>query len=506
MSERKQEYWERQLTGQPLRGGGFTSDIERKVRERIRMGQSTTKSRGWIKTTAAITAMAVLLGGGWLLKDDIGEFMNPSNKMAGVPASLQDDSLADMDVTLKVMENTYDNFTTMQYARPFLLHHPSVGVEAVVRPVPKEGDKLQDWIEKEKLDVLRLSFDEYVLLANEGKLLALDALIKKDKVDVNAMYEPVMDMLRTGGGGQLYGLPSDFQTYVLFVNTELFKQKGIPIPHEGMTWEELLNTAARFQGTGVTGLLPDSWAADRVYSLVDRIGSSEGLQTDVQNGKQVTVNSPAWAAIWQKVADGYREGWLYREAKKDNSVESFTPSDAFLSGKAAMVISSSYYMQQIDQVWQGDEQKQWITVPLPGISNASVYVNEIYAVRANTTNEKAAWEFAKFMTGREFAKRIIAMGGNTPIRQSDWPEGKQANIAAFYQNKFDVSEFVARSRARSTGLGKETASNTLAINAYQLGQPLMEQVIAGKLTVEQALEQLKGQLEQEVMRKKKVQP
>ncbi|PWV97278.1 multiple sugar transport system substrate-binding protein [Paenibacillus cellulosilyticus] len=489
MSAQYPEQWEKQLAGQPMRNDGFTSDIGRKVRERIRMGEQRNKSRGRLRTAAALTAIAVMLAGGWLFRENIGSMLNQKPEgMEGVPAALQNDVLADQDTTLRVMVGEYDNFVNSQYARPFLLHHPTVSIETSL--MPQEKDVLE-WVDKENPDVLRLSLQQYYELAKAGKLKPLDTLIKNDDVDVDAMYEPVIDILREYGGGQMYGLSPVFQTDAVFVNKELFEKNGIPLPHAGMTWDELLDTAARFQGTGTAGLVSSSFG-DNPSSLVNKIAQATGLQTDTQDGKQVTIDSQAWADLWTKITHGYKDGWIYRdkEADKKSKVESFTASDPFLKGNAAMVVTSGYYVSQIQSAW-GDDQK-WITIPVPGNQMSSFYLQEIYAVSSTTSNDKAAWEMVKFMTGSEFAKRLIGTGmSQTPIRQSDAQQKySEEQVAAFYQSKLELPQDWQNAAEGSP------ISNTLVGYAYQYSEPLLEEVIAGTLTVDQALAQLKEQLEQ----------
>lgn len=40
------------------------------------------------------------------------------------------------------------------------------------------------------------------------------------------------------GKGPLYGLPKDYTTAVFYVNLDLFKAAGVPVPYDGWTWDE----------------------------------------------------------------------------------------------------------------------------------------------------------------------------------------------------------------------------------------------------------------------------
>jgi multiple sugar transport system permease protein len=77
----------------------------------------------------------------------------------------------------------------------------------------------------------------------------VDAYVQKDVATGNAdywkdYYPILLDAFRydtqTGrtGAGSLYALPKDFTTTVFYINKDLFKAAGIPVPYNGWTWDE----------------------------------------------------------------------------------------------------------------------------------------------------------------------------------------------------------------------------------------------------------------------------
>ncbi|TVY05604.1 ABC transporter substrate-binding protein [Paenibacillus cremeus] len=74
----------------------------------------------------------------------------------------------------------------------------------------------------------------------------LTDLIKKYNYDMSRIEPSTIESLKnaTTKGG-IYGLPKYLNTVVLFYNKDLFNKFGVPVPKDGMTWDE----AIRLSGT-----------------------------------------------------------------------------------------------------------------------------------------------------------------------------------------------------------------------------------------------------------------
>ena len=114
-------------------------------------------------------------------------------------------------------------------------------------------------------------------------------------------------MLRTAGGGELYGFAPQFDSSLLFVNKDVFSQHHIPLPKEGMSFKEILGIAAKFQGTGDVGIT--SYSRDDPAFLATLVGELSGLQgLSINNGKiQATIQTDGWKSIWNIIAKGIRK-------------------------------------------------------------------------------------------------------------------------------------------------------------------------------------------------------
>ena len=89
---------ERRLGGRPPMKNGFTSDLERKVRERIGM-KSAHKSP--FRVVAAIMSVVILLRYGWWFRGDLEAVIEPREPQDQLTA-LFNNPYGDKDINLKV--------------------------------------------------------------------------------------------------------------------------------------------------------------------------------------------------------------------------------------------------------------------------------------------------------------------------------------------------------------------------------------------------------------------
>ena len=62
-----------------------------------------------------------------------------------------------------------------------------------------------------------LPMDMFIKLAEEGKLKSLRFTHKSSKFDLDALHQPLVNMLRIAGGGELYGLAPQFDSVLGFL-------------------------------------------------------------------------------------------------------------------------------------------------------------------------------------------------------------------------------------------------------------------------------------------------
>ncbi|QYR22686.1 extracellular solute-binding protein [Paenibacillus sp. sptzw28] len=498
--------WERRLAGRPPIKNGFTSDLERKVRERIRMKQ--TNRTATFRAVAALLSVVILLGCGWWFRVDLKELLQPKKKEDNL-AAIFNDPLADKEATLNVQLLTIGDFN--QIKKPFIIRHPSVTINTfMISPeTAYTPDKFLEAIDKGKPDLLMLPLGMYMRLAAEGKLKPLDPLIKKNNFDLGELHQPLVDLLRSAGGGELYGLTNQFNSTVLYVNEDLFEKHKIPIPEEGATLDEILKTAARFEGTGVYGLT--SYRRDNPSQLAALIGQSTGMQAVslTREGVKATVQTDGWKRVWQEVADGNKKGWIGQSPPLDWSKGSILmtdifKSDLFASGKAAMIIEdNNYYGSLLDYEKTTKKQMNWMTLPYridPAATNQADYLNTmfVYAINAQTSDTEAAWELLRFIAGPETASRFDQGQMNSKMilsRAGAMKSEPSEKWGAFYKMEVDPQQVIANIKKQEDKRYQEAYQQFM-----QLSGEHMKAVIKGSETVDQALEKIQAGLDASLLK------
>lgn len=503
------EHWEKHLTRLQLREGGFSKELMYKVKERVEMKQPPIGRKRWLRWSPAL-ACALVLTVGWTQADRLVEGLSKLSKPREKAALEAMDP--NKEKTLKV---SYFHETTfmMQYGKAFTIRYPNVEVKVATgigSPPYAEINRpnLEEQMEKDKPDVLALSLPEYAKLAKEGKLYALDDVIRQEGFDLQNMHSGVVDMLRTEGGGKLYGLAPDYDQLALFYNKELFDKHGISYPKNGMSWEELLQLASRFPSgpnakDRVYGLAIRAYSDP--YDLVLQAGKAKGLNVLDPSGKQVTVNTPEWQKVWTAVLDAARGGYMYEQPTMKGSFtrEDMYKANLFMTGQAAMTLQSYGFVKELNEAatkykmapipWELATEP---TDPSRPNESSSFSVGTIYAVNAASENRREAWELVKFINSEEATRKMLTQtvgSYSTPARLPSLPtvKGQEKLVEAF-------------TSLRPSAEPQETpVVPTEFYSAFrELAVQLSKDVLNGKKTVSQATQELQTSGQQALIQAK----
>jgi multiple sugar transport system substrate-binding protein len=406
----------------------------------------------------------------------------------------------DEKVTIKVMYYDERNFF-QQYGNLFYSKFPNVDIEVVSnqgmygegKDPEKEFDKL---IEDQKPDVLMLDINRYEKMAADGKLLGLDAVIKKDKFDIENISPAITDILRSKGNGTLYGLSPSFYSNVLMYNRDLFEQNGIELPRDQMSWSEVLELAKRFPTTGdedkrIYGFFQNNYGQSSVYQFASMIGATEKLSIVDPESLKVTIDNDNWKRVFQTSIDALNSKAMNSNKPETNnnmqagSYEDYLKKDYFITGRAAMTIGSYYMFDQFKQAkdqMKDFKQFNWdmVTVPVdpknPDVTS-SFGVNELFAINAKSTQQRAAWEFIKYLNSDEFA-RIMSRSTQQLLSRTSYIKEKDGhNLEAFYKLKADTDLY--------KGYEKIPGNFYQAIN--QIIDEEMKAVVEGKKSLDEVL-------------------
>lgn len=413
----------------------------------------------------------------------------------------------DEKAVVKVLYYDEQQFFT-QYGNLFNGKFPNVEIQVVSTQSLYNGnvtdrDKaFKELIEKENPDVLMLDTTQYEKLAADNKLLDLGGLLEDEEFLGGDILPAVVEVLKEKGSGKLYGLAPSFYSQALFYNKDLFDKYQIEHPKDKMTWEEVLNLAKRFPTTGsederVYGF---SMSYGDASSIGEMVGSTAGLTFISQDGKKISYNTDGWKKAFQIAIDAVKSDAIYipsNEMSGAISYEDHLKRDLFTVGRAAMILTGSYSIDQIKQAKEAlKDYKPFnlgiVTVPVdPSNPEVSPYfgVYNIFSINAQSPNVSAAMELVKYINGDETARLQSRSQryGDLSTRTKYIKDADGVSMAPFFslKPKVDVAE----------------RYSNVPVSFYQPFSELMKteitKAVEGKQSLEEALKNIdeKGQQE-----------
>ncbi|WP_284642086.1 ABC transporter substrate-binding protein [Paenibacillus silviterrae] len=502
MKRMEPEAWEKQLTRLPLKEGGFSKELIRKVKERTEVEKIGGRKRSsWLRLSPVLAA-AVLMAAGLTQQEEIGALLTKLSKPQERMALEAMDK--EKEQKLKVYYFHEDTFMA-NYGKAFIIRYPNTDLEIVSHPngpASSSGPSPEQLIEQRQPDVLALTLEQYERMASEGKLYALDAVMKQDRYDLQGLYSGLTEVLRDKGGGSLYGLAPQYNQRALFYNKELFDKYGIPYPKDQMSWEELLQLAQRFpaaaEGDKLYGLTIGT--AYDPMQLVQEAGRAKGLQIIDDAGQQVTVNTPEWKQLYMQTMEAYRKGSLHLPEVIMGSItmEELYKKNPFIMGKAAMSLQTYSYVRSMEEAQKHYKLSAFpwdlATEPVDPSrpkETTSFTVPTVYAVNAKSPNKRTAWELVKFIASDEMARKMDSGSGS-------W--GVPARTGVLKTNEHRLEVFTMLKPAVPSSPKNVPSSFYQSFNELAMQQS--QAVLAGRKAVDTALKELQEAGQQALVRAK----
>jgi len=293
-------------------------------------------------------------------------------------------------------------------------------------------------------------------------------------------------------GGQVYGLPLDLDTLVLFYNKDIFDSAGIVYPPK--TWDDFQADVAKLRMLNAQGQITQSGAA---------IGGSEASMPNandlvfllmLQNGTKMTSSDGTTATFNSGVTGGSNPGLsafnFYLQFSSSNS-SNYTWNDGlgdatqnFVAGKTAMMFG---YASDIAKIKQTAPFLNFAVAPMPQPANATIAVNyPSYKglVVAKQGQVASAWPFVIFVTtntGAEASyikdtgeppatRAYIAANLNDPnygvfasqaLTARSWPEANDAQIDSIMNNAIVSVLNGSSDSARALGIAQDAVTTVM---------------------------------------------
>ncbi len=341
---------------------------------------------------------------------------------------------------------------------------------------------LQVLIEVEKPDVVIADSLSFGMLARQDLLSDLNPFIEQDDYPIEEMHPGAAEWVRQSGNGQITGLAPYFQSQAILYNSALFREFGVPVPTDRMSWEEVLQTAARF--------VPSDNPDETVYgyydglsgdplALADQIAAAAKLDYMNWERREVTTDSEGWAAAYRTAIEAQRSGSIY-----SRGAGGAAPAEGlFEAGRAAMMMGSYADVLAL-QAEQPAIEWGMVTQPVDerDRSAGNLVPEYLYAVYSDAEHPEAAWELVSELSSRETAVKYEAAAAMLP----SWLPDDSSELDVFYQltaNPRPVTRFW------------EFPADW-PVKLQQIRSGYYRQALEGQLSIDEALQHTQTELEQ----------
>lgn len=217
-------------------------------------------------------------------------------------------------------------------------------------------------------------------------------------------------------GDQLFAIPNEIETLVLYYNKTLFDANGWTPP---TTIAELTATA---QAVSDAGLIPFA------HSNAEWKGTNEWFVGEFLNhgaGPDKVYQALTGALPWTDQAfvdaltilNEYQQNdWFMGGLDRYYTTPSADATSALAYGDAAMKIEGSWLISDM-LLYFGESGQEWDWVPMPSTDGAEIYdigIGSTCSINANTTEADATAEFLSAMFSAEFQAKTVTHCGFPP--------------------------------------------------------------------------------------------
>jgi multiple sugar transport system substrate-binding protein len=319
--------------------------------------------------------------------------------------------------------------------------------------------------------VFELNYENFVTYAANDTLLDLSSYLSEDA----PFYPRALEAFQYEGAQE--ALPATFSTVLLFYNADLFDAAGIEYPTADWTWDD-----ARTAAEAIRALGDDTWG---IFSPVQ---FWEFYKKAAQNGEcqffnaemtESTINSPACVQTLETMVSFLNDDLM----PTAEELSGMNDGDLFNSGKLGMIVTGIWMFGAF-----AEAPFHWDVQVEPAINqHANHFFANGVAVSATTDQPDAAAAWAQFLASSETAAQVrVDSAWELPALDqpayfegylSQTPPANRAAVFEALENPVTPPVIERQNEMQDT------------VNA------LIQQVVDGTLTAQEALDQAKEALD-----------
>jgi len=236
-------------------------------------------------------------------------------------------------------------------------------------------------------------------------------------IDWNDVISPVRGYYSTTGGN-LYSMPFNSSTPILYYNKDLFKKAGLP-DKPPATWDAVESMAKKLKAAGVKCPFSSAWPSwvlvENMHAyhdqpFADNRNGFDGLATTLK------INGPFGVKMMEQLSRGAKEGWFTYGGRLNKAEALMT------AGECGIFTTSSAYIGNLTRASEG--KFTWGTGPLPRLAgfpqgNSIIGGATLWVMRGGKPEEyKGVAQFFKYLASTENQAWWAGVTGYLPLTNS----------------------------------------------------------------------------------------
>ncbi|MBP1988480.1 ABC transporter substrate-binding protein [Paenibacillus eucommiae] len=277
-------------------------------------------------------------------------------------------------------------------------------------------------------------------------LYPLDDYLSANQFKFDDIYPAMLRLSQVDG--KTYILPRDYNHIVIYVNTTLLKNEGIPMPGNDWKWDDFVNILKQTTKKDSSGqFIQGGPIVDPFFEAqwTGIVRGHNGSLVDEEN-KKVTLSDPKVLQSLKEYFDLFKEGYMFDAWSKE------LPKVDWTEGKSAFMIAVRPGIMSIEE-WAATAGFEWDVLPFPELPERRAVGSGMsgYGVFAKSKHTEEAAALVSFITSEEGQKQFETSGNSIPVLKSmansqvwrDLPvPGKNMDAFVIYPEADVVSELI----------------------------------------------------------------
>ncbi len=220
--------------------------------------------------------------------------------------------------------------------------------------------------------------------------------------------------------GQLYSIPNEIETLVLYYNKTVFEQNGWEAP---TTLDELMALSEEISAAGIIPFAHSNaeWRPTNEWFVGEFLNHGAGGPQKVYDALtgETEWTDPDFVAAIEALNQMQQNGWFSGGLDRYYTISDAEVNSMFGTGEAAMNIEGTWFLQNVDQYFgeAAGNENEWDWVPFPSVTGDAIFdlgIGQTYSVNANSEHPEQAAQFLDYYFSPETQARLLVQCGIVP--------------------------------------------------------------------------------------------